>query len=102
MNIERLFTMHKRIASETTGSPEDFAGEFSIKRRQLQYLIEELRLSGAEIEYSRKRKTYFYVAPFDFFEKLDYTGIVKKMNKQFMIELLKVYFEKQNENETIG
>ena len=94
MNIERLFTMHKRILSETTGTPEDFAAEFGLKKRQLQYLIEELRLSGAEIEYSRQRKTYFYLAPFDFFEKLDYIDIINKMNKQFLIELLKVYFEK--------
>ena len=65
MNLERLHTMHKRIESETTGTPEEFAEDFKIRKRQLQNEIEELRFLGAKIKYCRKEKTYYYAEPFD-------------------------------------
>ena len=93
MNIERLYLMNKRIENETTGTPEEFANELNIKKRQLRNQLEEIRLLGVSIKYSRKKKTYFYDEPFDFFEKLDYQHIISKLNKKVMAQLLKVYLQ---------
>ena len=98
MNIERLYLMHKRIESETTGTPEEFAEEFNIKRRQLYSQLEELRLFGAIIGYSRTRKTFFYSKPFDFFEDFDYDLLNRKSNQKILSGLLKDYLEKKRKS----
>ena len=98
MNIERLYRIHEKIESETTGALEEFAEAFDIKKRQMQYQLDELRLFGAAIHFSRKRNTYFYSTPFDFFEKIDYQHFIRKMNKNTIIGLLKIYLEEKNKN----
>ena len=95
MNIDRLYRIHKMIESETTGTRKDFAAKFNIKERQLKYQIEELELFGAFVKYSRKRKTYYYVEDFDFFEKIDYLHITKTMPKKIIMNLLKIYLERK-------
>ena len=47
--------------------------------------------AGAVVEYSRKKETYFYKEPFDFFEEFDYLNLSRKGNEQFLKELLKYY-----------
>ena len=59
MDIERMYRMHKMILNEATGSPKEFAEKFKIRPRQLLNLLEEFKLCGASIKYSRKRVTYF-------------------------------------------
>ena len=94
MKIERLYLIHERIQSETTGAPDDFAKEFDIKRKQLHNQLEELRLFGADIGYSRTRATYFYRKPFDFFNEFDYVHFTTgKGSEKFLKELLMQYFE---------
>ncbi len=96
MNIERLFRIHEMIEWEKTGTPADFAQKFNIKTKQLQNQIEELRLCGANVKYSRKRKTYFYAERFDFFGNIDYQHIVRTMSKKIFRDLLKFFLEKNN------
>ena len=91
MNIERLYRIHKMIESEITGNPKDFAENFSIKTKQMQNLIGELKLFGATIKYSRIRKTYYYTEDFDFFDKIDYQHLIRTMPKKIIVELLKIY-----------
>ena len=93
MNIERLYCMHKRIESEKTGTPGEFAKEFNIKTRQLLNQIEELRLMGAFITYSRARKTYYYTESFNFFEDFDHVQFIRTMDKKTMIELIKFHLK---------
>jgi len=56
----RLYEIHKHICSENTGSPDEFAKKLKIKRRRLYYILEELKISGAVIKYSRKRASFYY------------------------------------------
>ena len=95
MNIERLYRMHQRIESETTGTPEEFAEVFNIRRRQLYNLLEELRLFGAVIKFSRIRKTFFYAEPFVFSEALNYDLFTRQKNKKFLLDFLKEYLAKK-------
>ncbi len=58
--IKRLEYMDFLISTESTGSPEEFAGKIGIKRSTLLDHIKELRLTGIEINYSHTRRTYYY------------------------------------------
>ena len=98
MNIERLFRIHEMIENETTGTPEEFARMFNIKTKQLQNQLGELKLFGADVRYSRTRKTYYYAAPFDIFDKIDYQHLIRTMPKKFFKELLSVYVEHRQKN----
>ena len=93
MDIARLYRIHEMIESETTGTPAEFAQKFNVKERQLYYLIEELRLFGAEVKYSRRRKTFYYANDFIFFRDIDYEHIASKMDKETLMALLKIYLK---------
>ena len=99
MDIERLYRKHKRIESETTGTPEEFAKEFNMKKRQMQNQLEEFRLWGAVINYCRKRKTYYYVKTFDFFEHIDTQHLMKTIPKKTMRELFISALERKLKND---
>jgi hypothetical protein len=78
--LERLKKMNRLIKSEHTGAPEEFAGKLGICQSHLFNLIEELKIMGAPISYSRTRKTYFYST--DEFEiKLQYSLCFVKRNQ---------------------
>ena len=97
MNLDRLIRMHQMIQSESTGTPEEFAEVFQIKDRQLQYQIEELRLYGANIKYSRKRATYFYVTPFNFAEIIDHLHLSQHLSVKVLKDMLKNYLENKGD-----
>jgi len=61
----RLYEIHKHICREKTGSPDEFAKKFKINRRQLYYILDELKIDGAVIKYSRKRASFYYENEFD-------------------------------------
>ena len=65
MNFERLYRMHKLIEMETTGTPDQFAKQLSIKRRQLYNMLDKLKHHKANIAYSRVRSTFYYKNKFD-------------------------------------
>ena len=56
----RLYEIHKHICRENTGKPTDFAKKFKINRRQLYYILDELKIGGAVIKYSRKMSSFYY------------------------------------------
>lgn len=58
--IERWQTLHKSIVHEVTGTPAEFAQRFNLSKRQLYNLLDEFKLIGAEIGYSRVRETFYY------------------------------------------
>jgi predicted DNA-binding transcriptional regulator YafY len=62
--INRLYNIHKMIQQENTGTPDEFAQQFHLSRRQLYNIREELKDYGAIIGYSRIRHTYFYTNDF--------------------------------------
>ena len=59
-HMERLQQLHKRIKTENTGSPATLAKQLATSRRNLYFMIGRLKLYGANIVYSRKRKTFYY------------------------------------------
>ena len=89
MNIERLYRMHELIRHESTGTPDELAALFHIKRRQLFHILEELKSYGAVIKYSSSKSTYFYLEHFDFFEKVAHELLFGKGDKKFSQEMVK-------------
>jgi hypothetical protein len=77
--LERLKKMNRLIKSERTGTPEEFAGKLGICQSHLFNLIEELKIMGAPIRYSRTRQTYFYTTEFEI--KLQYSLCFVKSNQ---------------------
>jgi len=89
MNIERLYRIHQLIQCESTGTPDEFAERFGVKRRQLFYLLDELKQYGAVIKYNALKSTYFYLEHFDFFEKIGFELFSGTGNKDFLNEMIK-------------
>jgi hypothetical protein len=63
--LDRISMMHKLVMRQRTGTPEEFARQLGVSRTSLYELIDELRLRGAPIAYSKSAKTFFYIVPFD-------------------------------------
>lgn len=59
-HINRLQQLHLRIKAANTGAPRTLAKKLCVSRRNLYFLIDKLKLYGAKIRYSRKRKTFYY------------------------------------------
>ncbi|GHT10456.1 hypothetical protein FACS189426_10710 [Bacteroidia bacterium] len=62
--INRLYDIHKLIQQENTGTPDEFAQQFHLSRRQLYNIREVLTDYGAIIKYSRTRHTFYYANDF--------------------------------------
>ena len=58
--IDRMKYIHQLIQKKQTGSPERFATKLGLSKRQLFNILEELRIMGLDIQYSRGTETYFY------------------------------------------
>ncbi len=63
--IERLNLLHKLIRQESTGSPSELSRRLGLSTSRLHRILEELRLNGAPIAYSRQRQTYYYESGYD-------------------------------------
>jgi predicted DNA-binding transcriptional regulator YafY len=63
--LDRMTYIHKLIQQESTGSIDEFALRLHVCRRQLYYILEGLKIKGADIQYDRIRRTYYYVNDFD-------------------------------------
>ncbi len=63
--LDRINMMHKLVSRGITGTPEEFAQKLGVSRTSLYELIEELRLRGAPISYSKSARTFFYRQPYD-------------------------------------
>ena len=98
MNIDRLILMHKMILRESTGTREEFAEVFNIKKRQLQNQIDDLKIQGADIGYSFKRATYFYKSLFDLAGSIDHIHIFSRLRTDNLKEMLKDYIKNKIDN----
>jgi predicted DNA-binding transcriptional regulator YafY len=58
--LERIKHIHRLIELQTTGTPNEFAKKIHISRRQLYYIIDDLKIMGAPIQYDAKSKTFYY------------------------------------------
>ncbi len=63
--LDRISMMHKLVARQRTGTPDEFARQLGVSRTSLYELIDELRSRGAPIAYSKSTKTFFYRQPYD-------------------------------------
>ncbi len=62
--IERIEMIHKLVEQECTGTPEEFARRLGISRTRLYEIMDDLKLEGAPIAYSRSTRTFYYEEPF--------------------------------------
>lgn len=81
-SIDRAQRMHQLIRSESTGTPCEFAERLGISRRQLYYLLEELKGFGAQIMYSRVNNTFYYANNFEFLLTINASPLNGKENNQ--------------------
>lgn len=58
--IERLEQMDQLIRMKATGTAKEFADKLGISRSLMMQELNVLKELGAEIEYDKKRQTYFY------------------------------------------
>ena len=80
--IERLSRIHETILKERTGTPDEFARRLNISRRQLYYILDELKGFGASIKHDRTRRTFYYSGDFNLtITKLHYSTNSKKNKK---------------------
>ncbi len=63
--LERLKRMNRLIKEERTGSPQEFASKLGISQSQLYNILEDLKIKGAPINYSRLKGTYYYTEGFE-------------------------------------
>lgn len=76
--IDRINLLDKLIREKRTGTPEALAARLSLSVSRLYVVLDELRLMGAPIEYSRQIQTYFYKQPFEISIKADFTLLNNK------------------------
>ena len=58
--LERLRKIHQYIKVFNTGSPNEFANKLGISESQLYNVLDDLKIMGFPIKYSRKLKSYIY------------------------------------------
>ncbi len=52
--------MHQLILSHKTGTPDEFAANMCMSRRQLYRSLDDIRELGAEISYSKTECSFYY------------------------------------------
>ncbi len=62
--LERIKMIHKLVNQEQTGSPDEFAKRLGISRTRLYEIVDDLKLEGAPIAYSKSCRTFYYQDPF--------------------------------------
>lgn len=58
--IERINRTYRLIRMENTGCLSELAAKVRVSERTISNYLEELRLMGAEIKFSRVRNTYYF------------------------------------------
>lgn len=59
-HIQRINRLHELIRYRRTGTPRELAKRLRLSSSMVFKVIEELKLRGAPIKYSRQLKTYYY------------------------------------------
>lgn len=63
--IYRLNKLHKLIKMQNTGTPQELANRLHISKRHLYNVLDDLKMLGAKIGYSRNNCTFYYKNHFD-------------------------------------
>ena len=63
--LDRISLMHTLVVRRKTGTPDEFARQLGISRTSLYELLDEMKLRGAPIGYSKSCRTFFYEYPFE-------------------------------------
>ncbi|MDR1097460.1 MAG: hypothetical protein LBL57_04945 [Tannerella sp.] len=64
--IDMFNRMHRLISTNSTGAPDEFAHKLGISRWKLYDMIDNMKMIGAPIVYSRISKCFYYTKPFEF------------------------------------
>lgn len=97
--IDRVNLLHKLIRDKKTGSPDELAKRINLSKSRLLRIIEDLRLKGVPIAYSRQSKTYYYIKPYQMQIDMSFTTLnqdeIKEVNgglKIFENNLFNAFF----------
>jgi hypothetical protein len=63
---ERLRRADRLIRQESTGTPREFAKKLNISESHLYGFLEELKIMGLPLAYSKTKLTYLYTRPVRF------------------------------------
>lgn len=58
--LERLRKIHQYIKVANTGTPNEFSKKLNLSESQLYNILDDLKIKGFPIEYSRSLKSYIY------------------------------------------
>lgn len=58
--IDRINLLNKLIRQKHTGTPRDLARRLNISCSRLYCILDDLKVEGAPIEYSRQINSYYY------------------------------------------
>ncbi|CAI8208786.1 MAG: Uncharacterised protein [Formosa sp. Hel1_33_131] len=58
--LERLRKIHQYIKVANTGTPKEFSKKLNISESQLYNILDDLKIKGFPIEYSRNLRSYTY------------------------------------------
>lgn len=70
--LERIERIHKLVSQECTGNPIEFARRLGISRTRLYEILDDLKLEGAPIVYSKSCRTFYYKEPFNISVSLEF------------------------------
>lgn len=73
--IDRVHRIHRLIQQEATGTPDEFARRFNLKRRHLYNILDEFKDYGARIRYCRIRQSFVYENNFEVAVKISVTPL---------------------------
>lgn len=82
--LDRISRVHRMVEKHATGTPDEFAHCLGVSRTTLYQLIDELRLRGAPIVYSKSAKTFYYSKPFDITVTCSIKPLTQNEAKDFM------------------
>ena len=66
--MKKLFFLNDLLKQGDTGTAEDLAWKLNVSRRTVFRYLDELRMNGAVIGYSKTKKTYYLENNFNFDE----------------------------------
>lgn len=58
--IDRINKIHSLISSQKTGTPDTFAKQLYLSRRQMYNELEFFKNLNAQIKYCKKKETFYY------------------------------------------
>lgn len=100
--IERFQKIDEFIKVENTGTPIELASRLEISRSHLYRLLDTLKDYGAEVDYSRKIRSFYYVTPFDFSVIVPYMNVLSDTKKEavnagFSEKTIQSFFMRRND-----